>query len=116
MTHDSTPDGDDAGVPAGSNDPPASAGNDDAPAPAGGEAELMDVVVSVDDAHMPTMTDVVSALESAGMMIESTMPVLGTVTGRVPPARLADIGLVEGVAAIEQSRRYQLPPPDSDVQ
>jgi hypothetical protein len=97
MTHDSTPDGDDRAAP-------------------DGDAELMDVVVSVDDAHMPTMTDVVSALESAGMMIESTMPVLGTVTGRVPPARLADIGLVEGVAAIEQSRRFQLPPPDSDVQ
>lgn len=107
MTQDSTPDPGNAG---------ASAGTGDTSAPSGGDAELMEIVVSVDDAHLPAMTEMVSALESAGMMIDQTMPVLGTVAGRIPPTRLADIGLVEGVAAIEEARRYQLPPPDSDVQ
>lgn len=106
MTQDSTPDPGNAVSPADTGDTSA----------AGGDEQLMEIVVSVDDAHLPAMTEMVSALESAGMMIDQTMPVLGTVAGRIPPTRLADIGLVEGVAAIEESRSYQLPPPDSDVQ
>lgn len=95
---------------------PNDGGDDATSASSGDDAQLMEIVVSVDDAHLAAMTDVVSALESAGMTVDEAMPVLGTVTGRVRPARLADIGLVEGVAAIEESRSYQLPPPDSDVQ
>jgi hypothetical protein len=78
--------------------------------------DLVQIVVSVDSAHMPILAEVVAELESAGMVVDQTLPVLGTIAGRVPQARLDEVGHVEGVAAIEPARSFQLPPPDSDVQ
>lgn len=118
MTEQRTP-GEDDTTPAPGDGDATPAPGETAPAPAheattGGD--LMEVVVSVDDAHLPALADVVAELESAGMVVDQTMAVLGTVAGRVPQARLDDLGHVEGVAGIEPARRYQLPPPDSDVQ
>lgn len=107
MTTDPTSDGGDGAPPPG---------NEDRQAPVGGDAELMEVVVSVDDAHLPALSEVVSALESAGMVVDQTMAVLGTVAGRVPATRFDDVRRVDGVAAVEPTRRFQLPPPESDIQ
>lgn len=99
-------------------DPEATTPDDSTPTPADatGGGDLMQVVVSVDSAHLPVLAEVVAELESAGMVVDQTLAALGTVAGRIPQARLDDVGHVEGVAAIEPARSFQLPPPGSDIQ
>ena len=112
---DATPPPDDATAPDRDATPMSDAGATPTPDDIGG-GDLVQIVVSVDSAHLPVLAEVVAELESAGMVVDQTLAVLGTVAGRVPQARLDDVGHVEGVVAIEPARSFQLPPPDSDIQ
>jgi DNA anti-recombination protein RmuC len=74
------------------------------------------ILISVDDDHLPQIQKVAARLRAAGMTIDSVLKDLGTITGSVDPAKLSTLSKIEGVAAAEASRDYQLPPPDADVQ
>jgi hypothetical protein len=72
-----------------------------------------EIVVSVDLERVP---DVVKRLREAGMEVTQALPTTGVVTGSAPASQIADLERVEGVTAVEPSRRFDLPPPDSPVQ
>jgi hypothetical protein len=73
-----------------------------------------DVTVLVADDHLAAIDEVAAALQRAGLRLGSVLPAVGAITGSVDdPAALA---AVDGVAAVEQAREVQLPPPDEEVQ
>lgn len=74
------------------------------------------VVISVADDQVDDMSTVVDALRAAGLRVQEVLDSAGVVTGTVDEESLASLSAVPGVSEVEQSRVYQLPPPDSPVQ
>jgi hypothetical protein len=76
----------------------------------------VDVNVSVDDAHMGEIEDLVDTLKTEGMRIDHVLRAIGTVSGRLPLAKLDQVRFIEGVSHVERAREIQLAPPEDDVQ
>ena len=74
------------------------------------------VLVSIDDEHADDMAAIARRLGDAGMDVEHTMDLLGTVSGSIEPAKIDLVRAVEGVRHVEMARTYQLPPPESPIQ
>ncbi|HEX6361151.1 hypothetical protein [Actinophytocola sp.] len=74
------------------------------------------VVISVADDQVDDMASVVEALRHAGLRVDEVLESVGVVTGTVEGDVLGSLSAVPGVAEVEQSREFQLPPPDSTVQ
>ena len=74
------------------------------------------LLVSVDDEHLDRFSEVVKRAEAAGMEVEQKMEDLGVLAGSIDPEKVEPLRRVEGVSHVEESRRFQIPPPDSDVQ
>jgi hypothetical protein len=72
-----------------------------------------EIVVAIDLERSP---DVVERLRDAGMDVTQALPATGVVTGSAPASRIADIQRLDGVTAVEASRSFNLPSPDSPVQ
>lgn len=76
----------------------------------------VNLLVSVDDEHMDRFHEVVQRVKNAGMDVEQGMEAMGVVTGSIEPEKVEPLRNVEGVAHVERSRRYQIAPPDSEIQ
>lgn len=74
------------------------------------------VTVTVDDAHTGEIEAVAERLRGAGMHVDAVLAAIGVITGSVDASPLASIERVEGVAAVQEQTRFQLAPPDADVQ
>jgi hypothetical protein len=77
------------------------------------QASEVPVVVTVDPDRFDAT---VQALGEAGVHVDEALRELGTVVGRVPSERLAGLDAVDGVVHVERERRFELGPPDSDLQ
>ena len=74
------------------------------------------VVVSVAADSTSRIHELASELSAQGLIVERVLESLGTITGRIQPARIVEMEKVEGVSAVERELTIQLPPPDSPVQ
>jgi UDP-N-acetylmuramate-alanine ligase len=74
------------------------------------------LLVSVDDEHLDRFSEVVRGVEAAGMEVEQKMEDLGVLAGSIDSKKVESLRRVEGISHVEESRGFQLPPPDSDVQ
>lgn len=74
------------------------------------------VTVSVDDEHLPTITEVAAALRACGMDVKQVLEDVGAITGTVPQDVRESLNAVVGVAHVADERHVQLPPPDASVQ
>lgn len=74
------------------------------------------LLVSVDDEHLDRFSEVVERAEAAGMEVEQKMEDLGVLAGSIDPEKVEPLRRVEGVSHVEESRGFQIPPPDSDIQ
>lgn len=74
------------------------------------------VIVSIADDQVDDMSTVVEALRDAGLTVTEVLDAAGVVTGTVDREALLSLSTVPGVADVERSRVYQLPPPDSPIQ
>ena len=74
------------------------------------------LLVSVDDEHLDRFSEVVRGVEDVGMEVEQRLEDLGVLTGSIDSERVEALRRVEGVSHVEESRDFQIPPPDSDVQ
>jgi hypothetical protein len=74
------------------------------------------VVISVADDQVDDMASVVDALRHAGLHVDEVLDSVGVVTGTVDGDALGSLSTVPGVAEVERSRQFELPPPDSTVQ
>ena len=81
-------------------------------------APEVDVIISIDDAHLDDFSHIVDELRHAGLHVQDTMEFLGTVSGsmRQDPQAVRRMRAVKGVAHVEASRDVSLPPPEADVQ
>ena len=76
----------------------------------------VNLLISVDDNHMDRIPQVVQKLQSAGLNVEQSMEQIGVVTGSCDQAKVKALSQIEGVSHIESSRKYQVAPPNSDIQ
>ncbi len=74
------------------------------------------VLISVADDHLDRFSEVVKGVEDVGMEVEQRMEDLGVLTGTIDSEKIEPLRGVAGVSHVEESRRFQIPPPDSDVQ
>ncbi len=74
------------------------------------------LLVSINDDHLDRFSEVVKDVENAGMEVEQRMEDLGVLTGSIDSEKVEPLRQVEGVAHVEESRRVEIPPPDSDIQ
>jgi hypothetical protein len=74
------------------------------------------LLVSVADDHLDRFCEVVKDVEDAGMEVEQKMEDLGVLAGTIDSEKVEPLRRVAGVSHVEESRRFQIPPPDSDVQ
>ena len=72
--------------------------------------------ISVDDKHRDKFSNVIKEAEKAGMDVEEKLKDIGVATGSIDAEKLDSLRKVKGVQHVEQERKYQIPPPDSDVQ
>ena len=82
----------------------------------GGDMDKVRVTVSVDEANLEQIDQVVEQLKAAGLEVEQTLSTVGVVTGVVEEEKMAALSEVTGVESVEVDRSYQLAPPDSEVQ
>ena len=80
------------------------------------ETASAEVTVSVDDEHATDLQGVAERLRAAGLSIDDLFEELGVIVGRIDESRADRLRDVEGVASVERSRSYQLPPPESEIQ
>ncbi len=74
------------------------------------------VSISVADAFLDRFADVVKRIEQAGLKVDQQLDTIGVITGSIDSDDIGKLDQVEGVAAVERSRGFQLPPPDSSIQ
>jgi hypothetical protein len=71
------------------------------------------VVISVADDQVADIDSVVEALRHAGLRVSEVLDSVGVVTGTVDGDVLGSLSTVPGVAEVERSRVFQLPPDES---
>lgn len=74
------------------------------------------VIVSLDDAAIDRVGEVVAMLERAGLEVRDVQDAIGIVSGAADASLLPALRRLRGIAAVEIERQHQLPPPDSDLQ
>ena len=74
------------------------------------------VIVTVDDAHLARMGAVAQTLREHGLQVDQVLDEVGVISGQLPAGRPLATLQVDGLAAVEEARRIQLPPPDAPVQ
>ncbi|GAA3702175.1 hypothetical protein GCM10022377_14780 [Zhihengliuella alba] len=81
-----------------------------------GPERVVEWVVSVDDAHVARVEDVVAALEDAGLKVERVLVTLGIVCGRADEACRDALQHVMGVASVAPAQTIRVDPPDAPIQ
>ena len=76
----------------------------------------VNLLISINDRDREQIQEVVKALQAFGMKIEQVMKQTGVITGSIDSARVEGISQVEGVAAVEVEQKFQLKPPESEIQ
>lgn len=76
----------------------------------------VDVVVSVADDQLASLSEVVAGLRRAGLEVGEVLDAAGLVTGTVDEDAIEALCAVPGVVDVERQGDYQIAPPDSDVQ
>lgn len=76
----------------------------------------VEVTVSIAQSYLDKFVQVTHACTKAGLRITQKMEVIGILIGTIDPAKIHALERVEGVAAVEGIRSYQIAPPSSKVQ
>jgi len=74
------------------------------------------VSVSVDEQQLDQFPQVVEEVKQAGMKVEQQLKDIGVITGSIDSEKLKTLRKVKGVAHIEETRQFQIAPPDRDIQ
>jgi methylmalonyl-CoA mutase cobalamin-binding subunit len=75
-----------------------------------------DLLVTLDEAYLDKASTVVAKLKKAGLTHVRYLKSVGVVSGQAPSSKIETLKKIRGVAAVEESARIQLEPPDAPVQ
>lgn len=79
-------------------------------------------IITVDDAHLHRLDEVVEELRTAGLQIDRVLRSLGQVTGRTELARSPQgaqhraLAEVTGVETVDTAHPFSIGPPDAEIQ
>lgn len=76
----------------------------------------VEVVVTVEDAHLDKIVVVAQRLKAAGLTASQTLTAAGIITGSVAQHDVDGLKKVVGVRTVEVSGDVQIAPPDSNIQ
>lgn len=76
----------------------------------------VNLLICVDDRHKEQILEVVKALQASGLKIEIVMEQTGVITGSIDSIQVEGIAGIEGVAVVEVEQKFQLEPPESEIQ
>lgn len=77
---------------------------------------MKNITVTVDDAHLADMKDVVEQLRAHGMRVEQVLYSVGIITGCAPDHECSALGAVTGVGSVAEQQQFRVPHPDSEIQ
>lgn len=75
-----------------------------------------EVVVTIAEPYLDQPEKVLRRCRKAGLTVTLYLKTLGVIQGTIDPHKIAALAEVAGVAAVEQSRRVDIPPPESEIQ
>ena len=78
-----------------------------------GGPERVELLLSVLDERY---SDVLRAVRDSGAEVLEELPDLGTLSVAVPEDQVDALAAIDGVEAVERSRTFRLPPPESPLQ
>lgn len=79
-------------------------------------------IITVSDAHLHRLDEVVDELRAAGLQIDRVLRSLGQVAGHTEPASSPEgsqhqvLAQVSGVETVDTAQRFSIGPPDSEIQ
>ena len=76
----------------------------------------IEVTVSIAQAYLDKFAQVAQACTKAGLRITQKLEAIGILSGMINSTKLQALEQVEGVAAVEGTRSYQVAPPSSKIQ
>lgn len=76
---------------------------------------MVNISVTIDQAHLSGIGDVAEALRARGMQINQVLE-SGFITGSITNDRRSALDAVEGVQSVDKQLAYQLPPAEDDIQ
>ena len=71
------------------------------------------VIVTLEEDVFADIEGVKHRLEEAGLEVEQVLDFIGQIVGKVSTRDVEPLREIKGVAAVEESKEIQLPPPDS---
>jgi hypothetical protein len=77
---------------------------------------MVQVTVTIDQHHVPSIGDVADVLRRAGMQVDQVLDDVGVVVGTIDPAAEHSLRSVDGVQSVDRALSFQLPPPDAPIQ
>lgn len=76
----------------------------------------VNLLISVEDNHREQILEVVKALQTYGVKIEHVMEQIRVIRGSIDSEQVEGISQVQGIAAVEVEQKFQLEPPESEIQ
>jgi hypothetical protein len=76
---------------------------------------MVNICVTVDEAHRSVMSDVAEDLRACGMKVEQVLE-SGFITGSVSDDCRPALETVDGVKSVDEQLGYSLPPPGENIQ
>src|SRR5438874_2698919 len=76
----------------------------------------LNVTVSIKDGHLSQFPEVVEGMKKTGFEVDKQLESLGVVTGKIDSDRVHQLRALEGIGNVEESRSFQIAPPESEIQ
>jgi len=76
----------------------------------------LNVTESIQDEHLSKFPEVVDGMKKNGFEVDQELKSLGVVTGKIDSEKVHALRGLKGVGKVEESRSYQIAPPESEIQ
>ena len=76
----------------------------------------LNVTVSIQDEHLSQFPEVVDGMKKNGFEVDQELKSLGVVTGKIDSEKVHALKGLKAVGNVEESRSFQIAPPESEIQ
>lgn len=68
----------------------------------------VEVIVKLNDADIPKMSEIAGECQAAGMKVEQQMNAVGMISGSIEQAKISRIERIKGVSYVEESKPFNI--------